>query len=88
MLDNSRVIEILKARSKFVADINIDAQIAYKKAIESLEKQIPKKVLEVKAKHDFNGNVIYKDGYCPICKNELSSSYIFCNGCGQKLDWD
>lgn len=33
-----RAIEILKVRSEFVADINLEAKLAYKMAIESLEK--------------------------------------------------
>lgn len=46
-METERAIEILKGREKFVADINIDAKIAYKMAIESLEKQIHCKVEEV-----------------------------------------
>lgn len=54
----------------------------------ALERQSPKKLLEVKEKHDFSGKVLYKDGYCPVCKNELSSYYLYCGKCGQKLDWN
>lgn len=54
---------------------------------EALEKQIPKKALEIKDRHDFAGKVIFKDGYCPVCKNEMSSAYFFCNRCGQAIDW-
>lgn len=42
-ISTERAIEILKLRSRFVADVNIDAIISYKMAIEALEKQIPKK---------------------------------------------
>lgn len=56
-------------------------------SIQALEKQVPKKAFEIRVKHDFNGNVILKDGYCPICNNELSNAYYFCNICGQRLDW-
>lgn len=34
-----QAINILKARSKFVADVNLDAKIAYRMAIEALERQ-------------------------------------------------
>lgn len=61
---------------------------AHKIAIEIIERQIPKKPLEIREKHDFNGNVILKDGYCPICKNELSNSYVYCNHCGNRMDWN
>lgn len=37
ILTNKRAVEILKARSEFIADINIDAQIAYQMAIKALE---------------------------------------------------
>lgn len=61
--------------------------IYQKLAIQALEKQIPMKPLEIKERHNFSGDVIYKDGYCPDCKNEITSSYRFCTLCGQKLDW-
>ena len=38
-MDIKRAIKILKGRDKFVADINLDAKIAYKMAIEALEAQ-------------------------------------------------
>jgi hypothetical protein len=56
-------------------------------AIKALEKQVAKNPIEIKERHNFSGDVIYKDGYCPDCKNEISSSYRFCTLCGQKLDW-
>lgn len=55
--------------------------------IAALEKQIPNKAIEVKERHNFRQEVIYKDGYCPICKNEISSAYLYCNKCGQAIDW-
>ena len=38
-----RAIEILKSRSEFVANMNIDAKVAYKMAIDALEKQLAEK---------------------------------------------
>jgi len=40
MNDTERAIKTLEARKKFVADINLDAHIAYNLAIQALEKQI------------------------------------------------
>lgn len=65
----------------------VDTHEDYKTIKMALEKQKSIKVVEVRNIHDFNGNVILKDGYCPMCKNELNSIYLFCNRCGQKLDW-
>lgn len=55
--------------------------------IKALEKQIPKKPLEIKERYNFRGDVICKGGYCPMCKNELSNAYFYCNKCGQAIDW-
>lgn len=44
--DIERAIETLKVRKKFVADINIDAIVAYDLAIEALEKQSQKEMSE------------------------------------------
>ena len=78
-----RAIEILKARIKFVAEVNIDTKIAYKMAIESLEKQIPSKVEE--------GTEGGLDWYCK-CGTYLAltknKEIKYCINCGQKLDWD
>lgn len=57
-------------------------------AIEVIKRQMPKRPLAIREKHDFQGNVILKDGYCPKCKKELSNAYQYCNNCGQKLDWN
>ena len=51
------------------------------------QQQAPKKAIEIRDRHNFKGEVIYKDGYCPICKNEMSSAYHYCNKCGRKIDW-
>lgn len=60
-------------------------EVAKEKAIEALEKQIPKKVIEDKN--------IY---LCPICganvetdcgDDMLDYRLNYCDNCGQKLDW-
>ena len=82
-MEIERAVEILKVRNEFVADINIDAKISYKMAIESLEKQIPSKVEE--------GTEGGLDWYCK-CGAYLSltknKEIKYCINCGQKLDWD
>ena len=55
--------------------------------IAALEKQIPKKPIEIKERHNFSQEVIYKDGCCPVCKSAISSTYTYCNKCGQRIDW-
>ena len=78
-----RAIDILKVRNEFVADINIDAKIAYKMSIEALEKQIPSKVEE--------GTEGGLDWFCK-CGYYLSATKCkeikYCVNCGQRLDWD
>lgn len=82
-MEIQRAIEVLRGRNKFVADINMDAKIAYKMAMESLEKQIPCKVED--------GTEGGFDWYCtcgtylaPLKCREMN----YCISCGQKLDWD
>lgn len=59
----------------------------YKEAAEcsivALEKQIPKKPLNIESA--YNGDY----GDCPICKKSVSdfSDYRICHSCGQALDW-
>ncbi len=64
-----------------------ELQNAIEIAVPTLEKQLARKPLEIRNKHDFQGNVILKDGYCPNCKHEMSNAYLFCNKCGQAVDW-
>jgi len=82
-------IRELKTRLKHVADINLNGQMAFKMAIESLEKQIPKKPIMEK----------WNPALCPCCKAELSEhmgdGYYHhwdglgrCPECGQELNWD
>lgn len=62
---------------------------AHNKAIEALEKQIPKKPLKIKG--------VYKDKFiCPACKSKevvtgcdpfIDYGLDYCNNCGQALDW-
>ena len=57
---------------------------ALKKAVEVLEKQIPKKPISLPDGHPF----YYEVHDCPFCKESV---YVaegeFCPSCGQALDW-
>ena len=64
-------IEEIKA-SKFIT--------ALKTAIETLEKQIPKKP------YSDNDNGIYEKDCCPTCHRSLFPNDHHCK-CGQALDW-
>ena len=62
----------------------------FDRAIEALEKQIPKKVIKERgecytiSRDGIEGYLIYFK--CPICGNKLLHKNFPCN-CGQKLDW-
>ena len=61
---------------------DVDAP-ALEMAIKALEKQIPKKPIEIDTYGEY-----YK---CPICNkyavDNFGCNYKFCRECGQKLDW-
>ena len=57
---------------------------ALKKAVEVLEKQIPKKPIRLPANHPF----YYEAGDCPTCGVSVYiSDNKYCLQCGQALDW-
>lgn len=57
-------------------------------AVKALEKQIPKKITNMKSILDFSGRYYTTKGNCPVCNREgLYKSDFYCNKCGQKLDW-
>lgn len=49
----------------------------YQDALEALKKQIPKKADEY----------LTSSFCCPVCTNVLSRHSIYCDNCGQALDW-
>ena len=77
-----------------IADVEwnytLDYSIAFETAIEALEKQVPKKPIDV-------CTPVVTWGLCPICKGELNKlgnqpnrvfeSTKYCPDCGQALDW-
>ena len=53
------------------------------KCVEALEKQIPKKVNKfLKAPDGYLSN-----GDCPSCKERVNEGTMYCEACGQALDW-
>ena len=68
----------------------LDYAEAFEVAIEALEKQVPKKPLDI-------CTPVVTWGTCPVCKGELIKlgnrpnrvfkSNAYCMDCGQKLDW-
>jgi uncharacterized protein (UPF0212 family) len=72
-----KAIERLKARKKFIADINFDAHYAYDLAISALEKQIAKKPKELDTQDGLN---------CPVCYTAINNNNRYCPKCGQKID--
>lgn len=57
-------------------------------AIKALQKQIPMTPNNVRTIFDFSGRYYTKKGNCPACNSEgLYKADIYCNKCGQKLDW-
>ena len=85
----NEAIEIIKIA---IADVELnyplDYSIAFEKAIEALEKQIPKRAIST-----------YKENYkCPTCESYIDITdddlYVYeiippayCPNCGQALDW-
>jgi len=61
---------------------------ARQEAIKALEKQIPKNPNNIKSILDFSGNYYISRGNCPCCGEGLNRSFIYCDKCGQKLDWE
>lgn len=59
-------------------------------AIETLEKQIPKKPAFEGDGYDDGGNIIYDTWICPCCEDRYEVDYErhnHCPTCGQAIDW-
>ncbi len=57
---------------------------ALKVGISALEKQVPKKVLNLMLNADGKTTKVFK-GICPCCQCIVTNEY--CSRCGQALDW-
>lgn len=59
------------------------------KAVQALEKQIPKKPT-YEGDGYADGHLVYDTWICPCCENRYEvdyDNYDHCPNCGQKLDW-
>lgn len=74
-------IEIIKvAIAEVEWNCPMDYAVAFEKAIEALERHIPKKII---SEED-----IFALRYCPCCKVRLIAyGNKHCANCGQALDW-
>ena len=86
-MDAKEAIEKLKAPELPDGLVMVGAE-ARQEAIKALEKQIPKKITNMKSMLDFSGNYYTSRGNCPCCGEELNRSFIYCSKCGQKLNWE
>ena len=59
---------------------------AFGMAIKALEKQIPKKPFCTTIAKDKNKSV-GSIGKCPCCNYIVAEDMLWCDECGQKLDW-
>ena len=78
-----KTIQVAIAEDKW--EYLLDYSIAFETAIESLEKQIPRKPLNPCGRYFGKA----KGGNCPCCGAQTNSStYTYCRKCGQKLLWE
>lgn len=71
-------IKSIKALKRFICEPEWKASLNM--AIESLEKQIPKKTITIE-------NNIIRNG-CPVCECVNEDGNNYCRYCGQRLDWE
>lgn len=69
--------------NKSYDEIFVDDKTALEMAIQALEKQMPKKVLNLML-NDGKPIKVFK-GICPYCQCIVTNEY--CSRCGQALDW-
>ena len=98
MMDKKKVREAIYCMKSFADDTVCEECDNYdgcdhtmvadnaKTAIEALEKQLPKKLVE--HHYEEEGEELYIKMTCPNgCKFQPSRSSKYCRECGQKLDW-
>ena len=85
--ENFKVILINKNLDGKASDDVKELEFDFDRAINALEKQIPKKV-NLRHIRKYDG---FDDGECPNCGMSVSRDCdgddVFCPDCGQKLDW-
>lgn len=84
-----QLTDLIKDRESFMVG-DYDKSIydrdkeALQTAITALEKQMPKKVLNLMLNADGKTTKVFK-GICPCCQCIVTNEY--CSRCGQALDW-
>ena len=94
-MTNKEAIETIKiAMAEVEWDYPMDYTVAFEMAIDALEKQIQKKVVEENLEKFKDGVWIPKKEYfCPTCKSNLGIKEKwrditdYCPWCGQALSW-
>lgn len=89
--------EAIKTIQVAIAEVEweypLDYSVAFKTAIEALDKRVAKKPkphtvdvekLKIGNANWCKGTTVYR---CPNCNDFISRIYDFCYKCGQKLDW-
>lgn len=82
-------IEILKGIEEVRGNLPEDGneiEEAFIVAIEALEKQLPKKPIEIKETYTSKIGE-FRVAKCPNCGKEVSDRFDVCLECGQNLDW-
>lgn len=84
-----QLTDLIKDRESFCHRDDFDDMFlqdieALKVGISALEKQLPKKVLNLMLNADGKTIKIFK-GICPYCQCIVTNEY--CSRCGQALDW-
>lgn len=90
-MTEKRAINILK-KLRATPFIGAKTCVALDMAISSLNKQIKKKPIKLKAEQDIKigagtwkaGTTVYK---CPCCNSFISRSSVYCDQCAKALDW-
>ena len=84
-----QLTDLIKDRESFCHrddfdDVFLQDIEALKVGITALEKQVPKKVLNLMLNADGKPAKVFK-GICPYCQCIVTNEY--CSRCGQALDW-
>ena len=85
MTENEAIELIEKDLKLHSKDLSGKYKNSLRMAINALEKQIPKKPLNITKVKDGN-KYVGLIGKCPCCNDIVDESNIICD-CGQKLDW-
>ena len=82
-MDIKKAIDIIEWLYEDGNTLSKEAKEALETAIDSLEKQVPKKpaIDELLIDHK-------KILLCRNCNEEINVHYSFCPWCGQKIDWE